>query len=102
MSDNNTDKEPENDAMTQSEAIVYEIGEDDQPSKVVVRAVATLTNTEILDLDPLYDTIDPTHVDKLNDVRGESAIEDSSVSFRYNGCLVTVNQSTVHVRIDGD
>lgn len=100
MSDNNTDGEPEIDATTQSEPIVREIGESDRPTEVVVRAVAALTNTEILDLDPLYDTIDPVHVDKLTDSRGESAIEDSTVLFRYNGCLITINQNTVHVRTD--
>lgn len=102
MNDNNTDGEDEIDATTQSETIVCEIGEDERPSEVVVRAVGTVTNTAILDLDPLYDTIDPEHVDTLTYGRGESAIEDSSVSFRYNGCLVTVNQNTVHVRTDAD
>ncbi len=102
MTDKNTDGEAETDPTTRRETIVCEIGEDDRPSEVVVRAVATLTDTEILDLDPLYDTIDPEHVNELIDGRSESAIEDSSISFRYNGCLVTVTRSDVHVRAEAD
>lgn len=100
MTDNNTNGGTEPNDTAQSETIVAEIEEGERPSEVIVRAVATLTNTAILDLDPLYNTIDPEHLDNLTDGRGESAIEDSSISFRYNGCLVTVSQGTVRVRAD--
>jgi len=102
MTDNNIDGEPETEATTRGETSVYEIDDDDRPSEVVVRAVAALTDTNILDLDPLYNTIDPEHVNNLTAVRRERAIEHSSVSFRYNGCLVTVNRRAVHVRTDFD
>ena len=99
---NDTRGEAETDATTHRDSIRCAIGEDERPSAVAVRAVGTVTDTPILDLDPLYDTIDPEYVDTLTDTREESAIEDSSVSFRYSGCLVTVNQTTVHVRSEGD
>ncbi|MFC7214321.1 HalOD1 output domain-containing protein [Saliphagus sp. GCM10025334] len=101
MTDENTPPEP-NDA-TRTKSLSYELDADERPSKAVVHAVATLTDTPMLNLNPLYHTIDPEHLDGLITGRknGES-ITESSVSFHYNGCQVTVDQHTVRVQIDHD
>lgn len=73
--------------------ITCEIGDAERPSLAVVRAVASLSNTPVLDLDPLYEAVDPTHLDGLVDGSGERSVE-----FRYSGCQVTVTPDAVHVR----
>lgn len=95
MTDNHSDRE------TRSERLVYEIDADERPSEAIVSAIATLTDTAILELDPLYHVIDPEQVDKLIDgQKGDDATEARSVSFQYDGCQVTVTQTTVRVQID--
>ncbi|WP_435063375.1 HalOD1 output domain-containing protein [Halobaculum sp. EA56] len=73
-----------------------------RPSEAVVRAVAEATDTPVLDLPPLYGVIDPEHLDELIDGRGDDAVEERSVSFRFGGCRVTVNGGTVRVRTASD
>lgn len=95
---------PDNDdreatGSTRAAEVTYDVDEGEQPSVAVVRAVASLTDTPVLDLDPLYDVVDPAHLDGLADAAdGRSALTESSVTFRFNGCEVTVTQDTVHVQ----
>ena len=77
--------------------LVYEIDTDERPSLAVVRAVASLTDTPILDLVPLFDTIDPEYLDYLITNRIDREHE-RSISFCYHGCRVTVTRKTVRVR----
>lgn len=85
-------------SQSQEGELVYEIGPDETPSAAVVRAVASLTDTAMLELEPLYDVVDSKHLDGLVEESNEkrSSIE-SSVTFDFNGCEVTVAQDTVHV-----
>lgn len=89
------------DLSTRGIEVTYEIDGDERPSEAVVRAVASITNTPLLDLEPLYDVIDPEHLDGMFDGPGGAAA-GSSVTFRFNGCRVTVSPETVHVRRDAD
>lgn len=76
-----------------------EIDNTEQPSVAVVRAVAELTGEDIRDLNPLYNVIDPNHLDgvfKKNDSTGSSRAE---VSLRFNGCTVIVTPKKVTVRL---
>ena len=82
---------------TEAADLVHDIEEDERRSEAVVRAVSRLTQTPILDLDPLFDTIDPHYVDGLF-----SEGKETSISFRYAGCRVSVTQHTVRVCIDQD
>ncbi|XVH32221.1 HalOD1 output domain-containing protein [Haloferacaceae archaeon DSL9] len=101
MTDDTTSPEP-NDA-TRSECLSYELDANERPSRAVVTAVATLTDTSILDLNPLYHTIDPEHLDGvITGRKNDGAITESSVSFHFNGCQVTVNQHAVRVQIADD
>lgn len=52
----------------------------------VVEAVASVTDVDALDLDPLYETIDPDALELLFVDRFAGHLE-----FRYSGCLVTVD-----------
>jgi hypothetical protein len=54
-------------------------------SKRVVQTVAKTTNTDALELPPLYDAIDPDALDTL-----VGAMSDGTVSFIYAGHEVTV------------
>lgn len=80
-------------------AITYELDEGEPPSEAVVRAVATLTDRTPLDLDPLYEVVDPDHLDELFRGDGRSAwIQDRSITFGFDGCRVTVTGEGVRVR----
>lgn len=80
-------------------ALSYEMDPDERPSRAVVRAVASVTNTPVLDLDPLYDVVDPDHLDGVCSRTGQhSAMTASSISFLFNGCEVTVEDDVVCVR----
>lgn len=82
--------------------VTYDIGEAELPSEAVVWAVAALTNTSVVDLDPLYDVMDPDHLDRLFEGTGDGdAPEERSVTFGFNGCQVTVTRDAVLVH-DGD
>lgn len=95
--------EPRTDVSNASQAITnadltYSLDADDRPSEVVIRAVSSLTDTPILDLAPLYEVVDPDHLNGLFDEPQESGLrESSSVSFHFNGCTVTVTKNAVHV-----
>lgn len=79
--------------------IVYEFGEDERPSEAVVRTVASFTNTNVLDLDPLHDVVDPESLDSVFEAADEGPVTGESViSFAFAGCEVTVTQATVRVR----
>lgn len=52
----------------------------------VVEAVSTVTNLDVLALDPLYEAIDPDALELLFADRFTGHLE-----FRYAGCLVTVD-----------
>ena len=95
----NTDGGSDDVTGSQITKITSEIGEDEQPSEVVVRATAALTDTAILDLDPLFDTVDPNHLDGLfcHPETG-SGNDERSVTFTFNRCHVSVTGQRVVVR----
>ncbi len=70
--------------------IVRQIQGSDSPSHTVLRAVATETNTPVLELEPLYETIDPESLNTL--VTGDAAVR---VAFDYQDFTVTVDAERV-------
>lgn len=78
-------------------SIRYELDDDERHSDAVVRAVASFTDTAVLDLDPLYHVIDPAHLDGITGDLDDGAHRECSLEFRFNGCLVTVTRTTVRV-----
>ena len=91
-----------NPLSTQESRIEYSIDAGEAPSASVVRAVASLTNVPVLDLDPLYDVVDPAHLDGLFGGRGDGAMAERSITFVFDGCRVTVTQDVIRVRECGD
>lgn len=93
-----TDGGSDRDQSTPSSSITYDIAPDEKPSEAVVRAVAALTEMPILDLDPLYEVIDPEHVDGIF-TTDESRSQHVELSFEFNGCTVTLTHERVHAGI---
>lgn len=72
--------------------------DDESPSRVVVRAVASLSNVPVTELRPLYEVVDPEHLDGV--CRSPADADHScAVSFEYAGCTVTVSGEAVRVRL---
>lgn len=65
-------------------------------SERVVEAVAEYSNTDVLDLAPLFDSVDPEALDGV--VRSMS---DGQVSFVYAGLRITVD-SRGAIRVEGN
>ncbi len=82
----------------EQEHLTYDISSDERPSEAVVYAVATLTETSPLDLSPLYDAIDPDHLDGLIERWATETGDEQSLSFSYNGCTVTIDGESVQVQ----
>lgn len=80
------------DLIDGEQSVVYGIGEDERSSEAVVRAVADRTRAASLELDPLYGTVNPKHVDS-----GSRA----GVAFEYVGCSVTERKVRARVREAG-
>lgn len=77
----------------------YEIDTDESPSEAVVRAVAALTNTSPLELDPLYHAVDPDHLDGMFGGETDATVgAASSFTFAFDGCEVTVTPEEILVR----
>lgn len=58
----------------------------------VVEAVATVTNQEALEMEPLFDTIDGTALNELVQSARDRG-QPVEVSFRYQECRVTASSS---------
>ncbi|WP_114579503.1 HalOD1 output domain-containing protein [Saliphagus sp. LR7] len=81
-------------------SLTYEISADERLSEALVKAVGIATEQSVLDLDPLYDTIDPGHIDGLFDnTEGKASPE---LVFEYNGCTVTTTRERIEVERSDD
>lgn len=77
--------------------VSYDLDADEKPSSAVVMTVATLTDTSPLELEPLYEVVDPDHLDGVfRNVDGDSV--GTKIEFTYTGCEVTVTHAEVRVR----
>jgi len=65
--------------------------ETETPVASVVEAVAAVTGTPPASLSPLYDAIDPDALNRLVAPGRGTPSTDSRVSFRFEGCMVTVH-----------
>lgn len=73
------------------------------PSQRVPRRVASVLNVDVLELPPLYESVDPDALDGLfANHDGLSRTRTGTVSFAYAGCTVFVDaDGTVTVREGG-
>ena len=99
MTDNeNSDDGSDGTSNGTSQRVDYKIGTGEQPSIAVVKAVADLTGKDICDIEPLYDTMDPDHLDGLFEKEGSGEKSLREVSLQFNGCEVTVTCDMVRAR----
>lgn len=93
-----TDGGFDGDRASEPLGLTYEVDADEPHSEAVVRAVATLTDTSPLDLEPLYDVIDPTHLDGIFEASESGPRTEGSFEFTFGGCRVAVTYEEVRVR----
>jgi hypothetical protein len=67
-------------------------------SAAIVEAVAAITQTDPLELDPLGEQLDPESLDDLFTSQSQSEYNDLSVSFSYSGYHIVVSDTT-HITI---
>ncbi|WP_339104214.1 HalOD1 output domain-containing protein [Haloterrigena salinisoli] len=63
--------------------------ESEQPSSALVIALSEVNGTDPMDLEPLYNVLDPDALNSLFDSTGSSRLA-GSVSFEYCGYQVTI------------
>lgn len=81
-----------------SKHFTYDISANEAPSEAVVKAVASLTNMSVLELDPLYDVIDPDALDELfGNEDDRAARRGRSLTIVFNDCEVTVTCDELRV-----
>lgn len=92
------DSTPETPLYDLSRSVVN--SSDELTSVTVIDAVAAVTCTDPLDLDPLYYTIDPDSLDGMFSARFDDRRTDVQVQFTYEGCRVTVTRDRDQVTVE--
>lgn len=64
---------------------------DESTARTVVEAVAEATGDDPLSMQPLYDVVDTDALDTVFEPTGGRSAQSGRVSFRFNGCDVTVH-----------
>lgn len=92
MIDTNETGDDVNDHRAETHHVHYDPATDAAPSETLVIAVADIADVHPLELDPLYDTVDPDSVDEF--VRsGGSPDVDGRLEFTFADHRVTVHAS---------
>ncbi|WP_207589028.1 HalOD1 output domain-containing protein [Halomontanus rarus] len=76
-----------------SYAVQYDRLDDEPLSVAVADAVATFTDTEVTELEPLHYSINADALERLFEPRPDGVRSGGSVTFSYNECQVTVGSS---------
>jgi hypothetical protein len=79
--------------------VTYSVGSDESSSEAVLNAVSEATDSPILELDPLYDAVDPDALDTIFNAKASS--RKVNVSFVYANCRVVVEREEVRVERPG-
>lgn len=83
--------------LTASPTVDWNADSESTPMYAVVSAVAEAEGVDVVELPPLYDTIDPEALNALFTSQDDAAV--STVEFEYAGYTVVVRgESTVEVR----
>lgn len=72
-------------------AVQYDRLDNEPLSVAVVDAVATFSNEDVTELEPLHYTINADALERLFEPRADGLRSGGSVTFEYNDCLVTVD-----------
>lgn len=76
---------------TNREEYICQIGEEESVTEAVLRAVASVSDRPVLELEPLHESIDTDSLDQLF----ASTTTTDSLQFRYEGYEVTVEPERV-------
>ena len=82
------------DPTLESNVVTTTISDDRRPSMAVIERCARLEGVDPVDLDPLYDTIDPDVLDSVCEAPGFSSLE-----FTYCGREVTLRSTGADLEI---
>lgn len=75
-----------------------EIDGEERPSEAVVRGVAAATGRSVLDITPLFESVDPDALDALFERLPDGTPRSPGrVDFSLDGCMVSVEGSKVRV-----
>jgi hypothetical protein len=86
--------------MTSTDIPVKHSCDENEPiSQTVVTAVAEVTGCDPIELDPLYEYIDPDAMDALFHPRSNDDVDQSElhIEFSYTTYRVTVTKDYVHI-----
>ncbi|MFC7079089.1 HalOD1 output domain-containing protein [Halorussus caseinilyticus] len=92
MIDTNETRDDSTERRAETHHVHYDPTADERPSEMLVIAVADIADADPLELEPLFETVDP---DTLNDFVGTDGLPEvgGHISFRYAGHDVTVYPS---------
>lgn len=80
--------------------IEHEVNSTESATHAVMEAVAAVSNTELKEMPPLYDTVETEALDRLVTSRINSASRTNVlVQFTYCGTHVTVNGKTIEIHL---
>lgn len=75
-----------------------EIAGEEQPSEAVVRGVATVTGRSVLDITPLFESVDPDALDALFErLPDRTTRSPGRIVFPLDGCMVSVEGTKVWI-----
>lgn len=92
MIDANQTRNGRTDRRTNARHVHYDPGAKATPSETLVRAIADFADVDPLELDPLYDAIDPDTLDEFVGADELPEVE-GTITFTYEGYDVTVYAS---------
>lgn len=75
--------------MTTETVSTYELSAEESPTEGVVQALATAAGASPLELDPLYNTLDPEALDTLFSPSPSGGRSGEYIVFEYEGYEVT-------------
>lgn len=67
----------------------YTIPDDERPSVAVIRAITNLTDDELTEIPPLFESVDPEALDLV------CSSDDAQIEFDYHGYRIRVAETTV-------
>lgn len=85
--------------VSTSVPVEYTCSEDEPVSHTVIAAVSEVTNCDPIELDPLYEYIDPEALDTIfrSSSTGDTNHDEVCLEFDYKTTRVTVTPDYVHI-----
>ena len=91
-------------SIAEDETVHFEWDQNGRPSASIVDAVATVTDSEISEMPPLHEVVDPDALNRILDPSVDSADRDDTrahVSFQYHGVRVRADPDVQYAACGG-